>query len=178
LPSYLPPVFCRRRHSGDCTHALVKPSATHINMISAQHMRTPRKPEMTTVFIWSVSKLLFVSEMSFFGQTRCGWPRRCDLRVNEYTASGPVSRPSGTRREAPRSIVDPRTEIPSTKECLRRGVSRTPLPRSLSAAGFVSHSRRQLLANAASRRAWRNKLSLRPTPESQTPGASPWLRSC
>jgi len=29
------------------------------------------------------------------------------------------------------------------------GVSRTPLPRSLSAAGFVSHSRRQLLANAA-----------------------------
>src|SRR5262249_22106419 len=29
---------------------------------------------------------------------------------------------------------------------LKRGVSRTPLPRSLSAAGFVSHSRRQLLA--------------------------------
>ena len=70
----------------DCTHALVKPSAAHTNMISAQNMRPPRKPEMTTVFIWSVSKLLWptvnehfldagVSEMSFFGQTRCGWPR-------------------------------------------------------------------------------------------------------
>ena len=62
---------------------------------------------------------------------------------------------------------------------LKRGVSRTPLPRSLSAAGFVSPSRRQLLANAAiASRRWRNKFSLRPTPESQTPGASPWLRSC
>ena len=82
----------------DCTHALVKPSAAHTNMISAQNMRTPRKPEMTTVFIWSVSKLPWptvnkhfldagVSEMSFFGQTRCGWPRRCALRVNEDTAS-------------------------------------------------------------------------------------------
>ena len=66
------------------------------------------------------------------------------------------------------------------RECFeKRGVSRTPLPRSLSAAGFVSHSRRQLLANAAiASRRWRNKFSLRPTPESQTPGASPWLRSC
>src|SRR5215471_7163997 len=36
------------------------------------------------------------------------------------------------------------------RECFeKRGVSRTPLPRSLSAAGFVSHSRRELLANAA-----------------------------
>jgi hypothetical protein len=43
----------------------------------------------------------------------------------------------------------PRTEIPSNKECFEKRGVRTPLPRSLSAAGFVSHSRRQLFANAA-----------------------------
>ena len=98
LPSYLAPGLLPPSPPADCTHALVKPSAAHTNMISAQNMRTPRKPGMTTVFIWSVSKLPWptvnkhfldagVSEMSFFGQTRCGWPRRCALRVNEDTAS-------------------------------------------------------------------------------------------
>jgi hypothetical protein len=44
------------------------------------------------------------------------------------STSGSVSRPSGTRREGARSIVDPRTEIPSTKECLRRGGLSNPAP--------------------------------------------------
>ena len=34
----------------------------------------------------------------------------------------------GTRRESARSIADPRTEIPSTKECLRRGGLSNPAP--------------------------------------------------
>ena len=47
----------------------------------------------------------------------------CDLGTQGLCSLFP-----GTGRGRPRSIVDPRTEIPSTKECLRRGGLSNPAP--------------------------------------------------
>src|SRR5262249_39546073 len=56
---------------------------------------------------------------------------------------------AGTRRGRARSIVGPARKYLQTRSALKKEGSEPPLPRSLSAAGFVSHSRRQLFANAA-----------------------------
>src|SRR5262249_54542949 len=54
---------------------------------------------------------------------------------------------AGTRRGRARSIVGPARKYLQTRSALKKEGSEPPLPRSLSAAGFVSHSRRQLFAN-------------------------------
>src|SRR5262249_30743233 len=64
--------------------------------------------------------------------------RALRVAVTWPSTSGSVSRPSGTRREGARSIVDPRTEMPSTKGVLEKRGSLEPRSRDpLSAAGFV-----------------------------------------